>query len=108
MSEKPNVERKPRNPLNEALPQVFNREGAVKKGPNKKATNRDFNRIINRVSRTRAAIQQRECNLVITLPIGEIALNRDYSIMLAIVDETDDDGDILLSLMLNGWEVGAE
>lgn len=99
-----------RDQFNAALPQVFNQKGLVKKNPNgRRATNRDFNRIVTRTTIMRNQIQNKDYSLVIELPCGEVTLNQEFSRMFATPrDDEHEQPDIILALLLQGWIVSAE
>lgn len=102
-------ERKPRNEFNEALPQVFNREGLVKKNPNNaRATARDFSRIMAKVQRIRENIISHDMCMTIEMPIGDLYLDTAWSRKIAIVTDHEEQPDVIAALLLNGWIVGAE
>ena len=98
-----------RNPLNEALPQVFNREGVVKKNPNSpRATGRDFSRIMAKTLfiRNQMSMVELPCKIRIQIPAGSLTLTRDLTELLTVMgpDESDQP-DLIAALMLNGWNV---
>lgn len=103
-----NVTTKERNPLNEALPQVFNRMGEVKKNPNgQRATNRDFMRIMGKVTYIRKVISEGNGNvrLRIQIPCGSLIVNQDYTAMISAAPINENDDDVLAQLFLSGWYV---
>ena len=104
-----NVEKKVRNALNEALPQVFNREGIVKKNPlGNRATARDFSRIMAKTLFIRGELNNAEvpAKLRIQIPAGSLTLKRELSdLMLVMGTDADEQPDIIAALLLNGWAI---
>ena len=101
--------RKPRNEFNEAMPQIFNREGLVKKHPlNNRPSPRDFVRIMAKVQKTRAAVIENDHGIVIEMPIGDLYLDQGWSRKIALITDNEEQPDLVAALLLNGWKVSAE
>lgn len=102
-------ENKVRNEFNEALPQIFNREGLVKRNPNGNvAVRRDFNRIFATVQSLRASVLADGKSLTIGCNNFVAVCDTQFSTKLASIRDNDDQPDILAGLLLNGWKVSAE
>jgi hypothetical protein len=102
-------EKRVRNPLNEALPQVFNREGLVKKNPDgNRATGKDFHRVMAKTLFIRNAVTSPDAPARIRIQIsaGSLTLTRDMSMLLIPMGHEDDEQpDIIAALLLNGWNI---
>lgn len=98
-----------RNPLNEALPQVFNREGIVKKNPRApRATGRDFSKIMAKTLfiRNQLSTVELPSKIRIQIPAGSLTLTRELTELLAVMGHDDSEQpDLIAALMLNGWNV---
>lgn len=105
-------EKKARNVFNEALPQVFNREGLVKKNPDApRATQREFSRIISKALTIKELVlndPDEKTVVSIILDCGVMSFNHEFSTILCTERDNEEQPDIILSLILNGWSIQIE